>query len=370
MSQFSCPIVPITFVKKHDNADTLSVTEIEGNPVIFKTGDFQIEQYAIYVPVDAVVPLSNPAFAFLATKEGQTHSRIKAKKLRGVFSMGLLVPLSVLPANHSFQLLNTTGISTAVTDVSEVLGITKYEEPEETLSTRSQHASRPPDTVTAPIYDIESHRKYRYLYLDGEEIVATEKLHGCNGRFVYYSGDEPTTWWQKLLFKIFGWKANARLLVGSRRFFNKESPTDIWWKVAKKYDLGKKLKNRPGFTLYGEVYGLVQDLHYGASAEDPVHFAAFDVLENATGRWLDYDEFLDFCKKLDIPTVPELYRGPYSFEKVHALSLGNSMLSSKQIREGVVIKPVKNRRDSRFGRVITKLVGEQYLLRKGGTEYH
>jgi hypothetical protein len=60
VSDFSVPVVRIAEVRKHGNADTLSITNILGEDVIFKNGDFTVGDLAIYVPVDAVVPPTVP----------------------------------------------------------------------------------------------------------------------------------------------------------------------------------------------------------------------------------------------------------------------------------------------------------------------
>src|SRR5574343_587969 len=87
MSEFHVVVVEIGKVGKHPNADTLSITSVLGGyPVIFRTGQFNQGDKAVYVPVDAICPASDPRFAFLGE-----NNRIKAKRLRGIFSMGLLV---------------------------------------------------------------------------------------------------------------------------------------------------------------------------------------------------------------------------------------------------------------------------------------
>jgi len=40
------------------------------------------------------------------------------------------------------------------------------------------------------------------------------------------------------------------------------------------------------------------------------------------------------------------------------------------MREGVVVTAARERQDDILGRVILKSVSEDYLLRKGGTEYN
>lgn len=347
MSTFIVPVVRIEKIEKHPNADTLSITEAEGCPVIFRTGDYQVGDLAVYVPVEAVVPTERPEFAFLASKEGQTTARIKAKKLRGIFSMGLLVK----PPEGADE-LNSIPKAEPGLDLAAWYGIVKYVEPEKNMKLGGR-AERAVDSHTAPIYDIESHRKYKHLYAEGEEVAITEKIHGCNGRFVWRQADGEEA---------------PRLFVGSRNFFLKEDDSAVWWKVARMHNLAEKLSCFPDVVVYGEVYGQVQDLKYGTTQEDPIRFAAFDAYDKSKGRYLDWAEFRLLMTALEIPTVPVLYVGPYSLEKVQELAQGNSAIAD-QIKEGCVIKPVVNRWDHHLGRVITKLVGEQYLLRKGGTEW-
>jgi RNA ligase (TIGR02306 family) len=345
MSTFAVPVVKIESIRKHPDADTLSITDAEGCPVIFRTGDFQEGDLAIYVPIEAVVPLSNKAFSFLSDKEGKKTFRIKAKKLRGIFSMGLLVK----PSDVLLKKFPEVG-----DDVSGPLEIVKYVEPEKPMKLGGAVREKQPQFC--PVYDIESYRKYKREFVEGEEVVVTEKIHGCNARFTVRKGEDDEA---------------PRLYVGSRNYFNKETIGNVWWKVARDYpQIETALAKHDGYVLYGEVYGQVQDLKYGTSQEDPVRFAAFDVFDLKAGKYLNYDDFLIFCLANLIPTVPVLYRGPYLPEAIEPLAAGDTTIpNAAQIREGFVIKPVVERWSDRLGRVIAKLVGEQYLLRKGGTEF-
>ena len=84
MSEFHVEVTRVKGVQKHPNADTLSIAEVNGYPVIFRTGDFEEDGLAVHVPVDSIVP-DTEDWAFL-----NGSRRIKAKKLRGVFSIGML----------------------------------------------------------------------------------------------------------------------------------------------------------------------------------------------------------------------------------------------------------------------------------------
>jgi RNA ligase (TIGR02306 family) len=170
MSDFRVEVVELPSVRKHENADTLSIVEIFGNPVVIRTEDYTPGQKVAYIPVDSVVPLDSPLFDFLKdpNKPTKTHTRIKAKKLRGQYSEGMLVP-----ADPAWEIGS---------DVAPLLGVVKYEEPEQVAST-SGGAERDPGFM--PVYDVEPYRKWKKVLDPNEMVVVTEKLHGCNARFCW-----------------------------------------------------------------------------------------------------------------------------------------------------------------------------------------
>jgi len=38
-------------------------------------------------------------------------------------------------------------------------------------------------------------------------------------------------------------------------------------------------------------------------------FVAFDILNVYTGGWLNYQDMINICRRIDIPTAPQLYIG-------------------------------------------------------------
>jgi RNA ligase (TIGR02306 family) len=325
VSEFHVEVVEIGRIEPHPNADSLSITYVHGGyPCVVKTGAFEEGDLAAYIPVDTTVPVYDPRFAFLAkTADAFGRARIRALKLRGTFSMGLLVP-----ASHDWAL---------GADVKAVLGVERYEPPLPPASSGGV-AERGPESV--PAYtDIEGMRKHLNVLGPDELVVVTEKIHGANGRFVY---------------------ADGRLYAGARTWWAAQG-NNIWWRAAEAAELEQKLARAQGIAFYGEVYGRVQDLRYGL--DNGVGFVAFDAFDTKTGKYLDYAEFVTLCSDLDIPRVPELYRGPYSgFDP--ALAEGQTVLGHGAcIREGCVVRPLVERWDSSVGRVVLKYIGEGYLLR-------
>ena len=87
--------------------------------------------------------------------------------------------------------------------------------------------------------------------------------------------------------------------------------------------------------------------------------------------WLNYDEFKKMCVEMDINVVPEIYRGKYNFTLAMELASGKTLINDDtHIREGLVIKPIIERKNVYGDRVNFKLLSEEYLTRKGGTELH
>ena len=83
-------------------------------------------------------------------------------------------------------------------------------------------------------------------------------------------------------------------------------------------------------------------------------------------RYLDYDDFLSIIKDLGLTPVPELYRGFWKDKgEMYAFAEGQTTLGGKNIREGFVVKTVKERFEPKINsRMQFKLVGEGYNLKK------
>jgi len=330
MSTFKVEVVKLPAFIKHPNADSLNVVNIFSYPVIFSMKEgFQEGDLVAYVPVDAVAPMT-PQWAFLGDS-ARSH-RIKAKKLRGFFSMGLLTRP---PEGAKIG-----------DDVATQLGFIKYEEPESI--TMGGENERDPGFI--PCYtDIEGYRRYSHLLTDGEPVVISEKLHGSNARYCFHSQTD-------------------RLWAGSRTCIKKFDTTNLWWKTAIIFDLDKKLRQAPDKVFYGEVFGNVQDLKYDAK-KDELLLRFFDVYDIGSGQYMNWRDAKKIIEDIGLLPAPMLYEGPWSKDLL-SLAEGKSTIANN-VREGFVVRPQQERFSEEVGRVILKMVGEGYLLRKGNTtEYH
>jgi len=111
-------------------------------------------------------------------------------------------------------------------------------------------------------------------------------------------------------------------------------------------------------VLYGETYGWVQSLKY-ERRPGKLFFRAFDVMDGT--EYLGADAFLASVP-LESQRVPSFGIMPFDFEVLSKLAEGQSTVpGANNIREGIVIKPVEERRHYALGRVMVKMVSNAYL---------
>lgn len=311
-------VVPVV-LKPHPNADKLAIVEVFGYTVCVDKTQWRDGQLGAYIPPDSIVDSTRPEFAWLAG-----HERIRVKKLRGVVSMGLLVPAP-------------DGM-TIGDDAAETLGVTHYNPPEPVQT--GGEAGRAPSGY-APCYDVESARRYSHIFVPGEPVWVTEKIHGASARYVCRDG---------------------QMFCGSRTEWKREAEHIAWWKVLRDTPAIEAFcRAHPGVVVYGEIYGQVQDLKYGVTSG--ARFACFDLLDGT--RWLDPLEARDVAGPFDVPFVPIISAPvPWDYASISALAEGPSLVAgADHVREGCVVKPMNERTHPEVGRVNLKLVGNGYLER-------
>jgi len=335
MSEHIVDVVRVS-IQRHPNADSLSIVNVGDYQVVVRTEDWQNKPFAAYIEPDYVVPSNRDEFKFLgqSLKEIENNGvkgyRIKTRRLRGVMSMGLLTPA---PAGSQIG-----------DNVIEQLGVVRYEPP---IKGEGGTPRGPGvDAIGAPPgvyykYDVENGYRYAENMIDGEEVVCHEKIHGASARYVCVDG---------------------QMYCSSRTEFKKESETNLWWKaLSATPTLREFCEANPGVCVYGEIYGKVQDLSYGINSG--VQFVAFDLLR--AGRWVPYYEARSLAPS--VPWVPEIYRGPFIKDLIFGMADGDSIVAdwhgAKQIREGIVIKPVVGRSSHALPRVQIKVVSNEYLMR-------
>jgi RNA ligase (TIGR02306 family) len=372
MSDWNPQIVRIEKIEKHPDADALDIATVLGDyPVIVKRDEYKVDDIAGYLPIDTIVP-DNNEFYFLCPRNyekyeenGEIKQRqiglkypmgsvpekyrtIKAKRIRGVYSQGMLVNVggSIDAVKKIWEL------GESIVDMWET-PLKKMEEVEEdnipnAKKSKGANAEKSPQGWSIPYYDVDGLRKYIDCLLPDEEIVLTEKIHGSNAGFCF-DGD--------------------KLWVKSRNFYKRKDEDDQWWDIALRYNLEEKLSKYPNLVFFGEMYGYVKGFRYDCelvAGTMPAKIRFFDIFDVKKMRYLDYDPFVAILKELDLPAVPELYRGVWlGKELMYPYAEGMTTLGGKHVREGFVLRTIKERYEKKLdSRMQVKLVGEGYNLQK------
>lgn len=410
-TEWAPKVVRIDDIRKHPNADTLSIVRVfDAYDCIIKTGEYLPGELVAYIPVESDVDTARAEFSFLAPKaRANGRHRVRAMKIRGEFSQGLI--------------LDAPKYMSEGDSVTEYFGLEKYLPPSEREFVRvglsPMKKSRRSETwplektvwvesgmvvvllaaiaitfhfayyqwllavavqylysrfrihrirsknkrPNIPYYDLDSIVRVKNPFVEGEDVVVTEKVHGSQFAAVH---------------------TGKMLHVKSRTVFRngagaKDNPdfgfsfTSVWQEMADKYGLEDKLKKKQNVVLFAEVYGdkIQSGFSYGCK-EGERRLAFFDAMDLKTRKFYDYDKFNELCDELGLPIVPVLYRGPYSdmilrgmkanAEKTSTLAL-SSGLYGHHVCEGFVMSPAVERHDNTIGRPKLKYVGQSYLLK-------
>ncbi len=361
MSDIAITVQTIQSIDGHPDADRLEVVQILGTQCVVPKGDFKVGQKVVYFPPDMLIP--EIVADHLGVKKYLKHvrwngekvqSRIAACRIRGVPSFGFPVPCL-----ERFDV----GFDATLLYFGE-----KYEPPSVAIKLSGIKGGRrfqlePGDFTKYP--NINHYWPNPGVFEDDEDVVITEKIHGTNSRVgVLFEGGE--------------WVFAA----GSHKIRWEEVPETLrYWKPLYSSGMLLMLAELCGecanVIVYGEIFGSsVQDLDYGVEGDEG--YRVFDI--KVSGVFLDWSDVQAHCLKHDVLTVPMLFRGPWicvsEVINEYASGLTSVGVPKRKFkgREGIVIKPVKERLTNLIGgrfnaqRAILKYVSADYLDRKGAKD--
>ena len=395
MSTLIVEVCAVEEIQPHPNADRIERIRVKNWWCIAPVGKYKVGDKVAYIPPDSILPEE------LAEKWGIAKYcvplgrgidgikppglRVRASRFRGECSFGTIQDLDdpSWPIGHSLR---------------EHYGITKYEPPVKALD----GDAAPPLAEFHAYTDIENLGNFPGVLVDGEEVIVTEKLHGTNSRvgIVHHQHetdantifDQTTAGFAPATTGLH-WQYVAGSHGTRRKEFNDKGVRSKYWfpfQLAPNLSRAENpMENMLAWVCanenastsvicFGEIFGPgIQDMHYG---QPGLAYRVFDIAVD--GRYLDWDKTANYVKHFEphIQVVPILYRGPFSLAKMQELVDGpTTMAKAEDIkqpfkgREGIVIKPVKERFDATLGgRAILKFVSVDYHERKNAdkTEDH
>lgn len=345
-------------IKPIEGKDRIGLATIKGWQVIVQKADYDPGDLCIYVEIDSVMP-EEPEFEFLRSK----NFRIRTMKMAGYISQGICFPLSILPVRAAGYAVDD--------DVTELLGVKQYAPTMDTeANTISQPKKKYPrwlmrfklfrrligvkkrSTNTFPDFlektDEPRIQNVPVMLQDKEPHVVTEKIDGCSATYALVRH-------KRVLLRD-----KYEFLVCSRNLTLRTEDGSIYWQVAVKYDIEKKLKgmigNRDWIAIQGECIGpKIQGNKYHVSE---ARFFVFNVI-TPMGRMGSVNA-RDYVGTRDLDFVPILdkrYTLPDTVQEMLEYAHGKSKLCDT-LREGVVIR-------SQDGTKSFKAVDPEFLLKHG-----
>ena len=315
----------ITDIRPIEGADMIELATVGGwSVVVAKDVGHKVGNSVVYCEIDSFLPIKEE-FEFLRKSSykkmgDQEGFRLKTIRLRGQLSQGLILPISVVPIT---QFASAYDLPEGL-DVTEMLGIVKYEPP-----IPAELAGKVKGGFPSFLHKTDEERVQNlvkeydeYKLTSKHQFYMTEKLDGSSATYYMNKGE-------------FG--------VCSRNLELLETEGNTFWKVARELDLENKLKDKGNICLQGELIGEgIQGNPYKIKGQMVHFFNGFDI---DTRTKLGINEFLILLDEMELTPVPIIDVAmllPDTVKGMLELAEGKSRLNDKTEREGVVVRSLDN----------------------------
>lgn len=233
----------ISELRPIENADSIEIAKVRGWDVVVRIGDFTLGDMVVFFEIDSFLALDDPRFAFLAPRgarknpEGVEGHVLKTAKLRGIYSQGLVLPLSEFLGDFAGH-YDRVGPGSDVTDL--IPGLEKWDPPIPAELAGSAKGAFPSIFRKT---DEERIQNMPFVFDSYEELnggwLATEKIDGSSMTVYYNYGERG---------------------VASRNWDIEETSHNSMWKIAHEMGLFEKIESwfvdpEHEIALQGEIFG-------------------------------------------------------------------------------------------------------------------
>ncbi len=316
---------------KHPNADTLDIADVNGCPIVCKSGLYKNGDVVICIPEKSILP-ENLWAGFKEYLRGPNKDRVASIRIRQEPSCAILIPdreeFKDIPFGE---------------DISEKLGIVKFEPP---IPAQLRGKIKQVGTFSQPIthHDVENYTINKHEFVEGEEVIISEKIHGSQC-YIRKNAD--------------GTKYISSKGMIKRQWVLEEDGVNSYWigtRNAGIFDLLDKYYPNLNIEAYGELLPCQKNYDYGQKQPTVI---LFDI--RIDGNHIRYDDIPDEIKTKFVPIV---YRGKYDSSILQNLAEQKERVSGKQTHwaEGVVLRPYPDRMSSGKNpfRLMCKIISKYY----------
>jgi len=334
-------------VKDIQGADLIQEFVVDGWSVVSEKGAFKPNDTIIYFECDSFLPETDLRFEkFMKfgqnTFEGQRGHRVKTKRIKGIFSQGIIMPVSAFPeiVNPEFD-----------TDYSELLGIRKYEKQEMTGYQGDTAGDFPYFLVKSDQPRIQN--ELRLFHGDTEELfVGTLKMDGSSITVAYIDLNEH-------------YRFETPEVICSRNKRLKYQPEVPFEEQGKffqgAFNSGLFNKAKALHDLYGDYFAIQGEL-VGAGIQgnfekiEKYQVFAYNIFNITKKQFVSYELFEEMANAVQLQIVPVIYQKmpilKYSLQEILKMADGKGLYAP--FREGLVWKSLK-------GNTQFKAISNKYL---------
>jgi RNA ligase (TIGR02306 family) len=327
----------IDSIRPIPNADAIDCAVLGGWAVVTKKGEFAAGDLAVYCEIDSWIPHELAPFLSKGQEpheyDGIRGERLRTVKLRGQISQGLLLPIETGGSLHAIE-WKCLGKSLAIDsldgnldiegmDVSEILGIVKYNPPIPAHLSGDVKGLFPSFISKTDQERVQNLTEEYAVWLnDNSEWEVTEKLDGCS--MTAYIGD-------------------SEFRICSRNLELRRNERNSLWRAAVAQNLEEIIVSTGrNLALQGELVGEgIQGNPYKLKGQK---FFLFDIFDIDQGRYFLPDERYELfntnhaVKILRVPLLATNRTLPENIDEALMWAEGKSELNSSTEREGVVFK--------------------------------
>ncbi|MFN8612696.1 MAG: RNA ligase (ATP) [Vulcanimicrobiota bacterium] len=330
----------------HPNSDRMDLCKVGMfQLVVAKSNGYRSGDVVVFAPARAVLPPdlrphyvnSETGVSYLV---GPEHDRVSGIRLRGELSEGITISPDYVLARLGLESVDQLVLGE---DLAPALGISKYEPP--LPAGFSGELRRLELDMPFRQHDVEQFGIFGGEFVAGEEVLATEKIHGSQANMV---------------FRPDGCIHVTSKGLASRGFEIGEDAANIYWRALRNCHLPELVaQSYPGQLVqaFAEVYPAQGAAwSYGADGNRPWLRIFRLVVE---GRELPHHEVAQPLSKLWAPVV---YRGPFDEEALRGLARGKEQVSGRElhIREGIVVTPCQPRPSREGWNLALKIINDKF----------
>ena len=308
------------------------IAKVLGWEVVIAKGQFQKDEKIIYFEIDSLLPNDK---SWAAPMKGNKF-RVKSKKLAGALSQGFIAKLSILK-DYDTE-FNETKYEIGY-NLTELLNIVKYDNNADFNYKKVKPLESFPDKLMTRSDEprIQSNQQYLEIFKDKPYYI-TLKYDDMSGTFLFVDDE------------FYICSRNTRVNSGP------------YLQIAKKYKIEEKLKSfNKQYAIQGECYG--PNIIKNFLGVKEVEFVVFTIKDLKNNRYLDMQELIDLCEKMELPMVKILEKGDkfnYTEEQLKEMAKGNYE-GTDNPREGIVLRLQKDWYPDEDNRYSFKYVNDDFL---------